>query len=245
MSGVNPFNHAFFELYKSVATGGNCHGMNVEQLWADKGRSRAGMPINDSYPETQDGRALTSVTAPLYREINIKQGDQLGLDALLYGPGGSSPARPTTLRRLQRERFFFSSDDRPTVRSTRVLVRQRALAHALRIPRTQACPNLDATMCARIYVADPNIPTRATRPRRPPRLQAPPRIASSRLRPTKPSAADNEYFYYAGEDVNGNPSFYRGGNCSAAGCCSSRTTPTWDAGHPVLRALCSRPRRSC
>jgi hypothetical protein len=207
---LNPFNRAYYELYKSAAAGGNCHGMNVEQLWAAKGRSRAGMPIHDSYPETQDGSPL-SQSRPLYREINIKQGTQLGLESILYRAGRFAAGQThCPICVFNESSLFFHSDDRPLIGLTDDVLLGKAhslMPYEYDATRVNCSSNLDADKCIRIWVADPNNPTRDA-PATEPAFRRP----TDRFIEIEVDQADNEYFYDAGEDVNGNRTTYRGGN---------------------------------
>jgi Ca2+-binding RTX toxin-like protein len=212
----NPFNAMYYELFfKGIADGGNCSGMNTEQQWASLGRSRIGMPIHDVYPDTQNGSELVAsnpLHASLYREINIKQGYQLGIDSIAWrvqrfftgnthNPGGV----------FNDSKFYFDSQDPPTLSIYDDF--WYGAGHSLmpyRWEGAQACTILDAPTCARIYVADPNFPTRGTpaaadgtRTTQPPGFSSP---TIDRFVEVEIGQADNEYAY------NGGTTTYRGGN---------------------------------
>ena len=86
----NQFNAMYYELFYRNVAAGNCLGMNIESVYAAYGRSSEGMPIHDSFADTQGGSQLDPNNAthwPLYREINVKQGYQLGLESILWRVG--------------------------------------------------------------------------------------------------------------------------------------------------------------
>jgi len=209
----NPFNAMYYELFfKGVADGGNCSGMNTEQQWASLGRSRIGMPIHDAFPDTQDGSRLVSTNPlhqSLYRDINIKQGYQLGIDSIAWrvqrfftgnthNPGGV----------YNDSKYYFDSQDPPTLSIYDDFWYGKG--HSLlpyRWEGAQACTILDAPTCARIYVADPNFPTGLNNP-----ADANGKRANDRFVEVEIGQTDNEYAYNGGTNDDGTPLIYRGGN---------------------------------
>jgi len=70
----NPFNHAFYELiYKGIADGGNCFGMSLTSVYAQINALDWAEPIY-RFPASN----------AIVNQINVKQGYQLGADAVYW-----------------------------------------------------------------------------------------------------------------------------------------------------------------
>jgi hypothetical protein len=176
---VDPFivfyYHTFFE---GAANGGNCNGMNIESIHAQKGRSIMGMPIH-SNPDT-NGHPLNpfepaapgydQTHAPLYKDINVKQASMLGADVILwkaneilrtltFGLGGT----------FGHIRNFEDLGDYTTIGITRDKLGDAA--HSLRPYRIDDTANSGNCEyfpgqidCLKIWVADPNSPAGLNNP---------------------------------------------------------------------------------
>jgi hypothetical protein len=80
---LHPFNYLFYSwFYDSLAANGNCHGMCIESIYAQVGRSPFVEPVYQYGPRGTE--PLEPADHNLINEINIKHGYQLGDAAVLH-----------------------------------------------------------------------------------------------------------------------------------------------------------------
>jgi hypothetical protein len=85
----HPFNFAYYLIaYEHIAENGNCYGMDLESINAQKGSSMYSEPIFQYFPDTQTGKELPDSTndgkASLVNQINVMQGYQVGESEILW-----------------------------------------------------------------------------------------------------------------------------------------------------------------
>jgi hypothetical protein len=160
---LHPFNKLFYELYKGVASNGNCFGMGLQSIYADLNRTPYAQPIHDYFPDTQDGRELADVDsahAALINEINIKHGYQLGANMVNYTIGtfiGGLTHDP--MANFNAAQAADSVGEYPLVSIFDDYL--FGSAHSVRPYSFESFASCSWTSapCARMHIADPNYPT--------------------------------------------------------------------------------------
>jgi len=199
----NPFNRFYYDyFYESVAAGGNCSGMNVQQIYASRGQSRIGMPIHDA-----------QFSSPgVVQDINVRHGAQLGIAVLAWRAQQWTYGKTTNFGSVYNDSLaFFNAGDPPmlSIYADEWYGKAHSLLPYAYPPGLQPCLHVGGTQCARILVADPNFPTMASEV-----VNADGTRASDRF--VEISSDGSEYFYDGGVDQDGNPVIYKGGTFTGA-----------------------------
>lgn len=162
----HPFNHIWYEAFvRSIADKGNCAGMAIESIYAQRGASAFPEPIYQYFPNTQDGTELGAVIESsdahkaLANEINVRHAYQAGSDMVQYylrtlTTGGThSPVDA-----------FYEVKESLDAGSPMMIGLSTfwwGKAHVVRAYATalsQPCTQGGTSPCDRILVADPNLP---------------------------------------------------------------------------------------
>jgi hypothetical protein len=158
--------HEFFYgfAFKGISGAGNCNGMSLESIYAQKGRSMAPDPIHQLYGDTQDGRKLPPSYVSLTETLNIKQAHQLDLDVILWVADmfwSDLMSDPKAV--FAQADWFDTHGDYPVIALWND--HTGGAGHVVRpywfdrVSRPCLHVGSSPTGCNRIYVADPNIPT--------------------------------------------------------------------------------------
>jgi len=161
----HPFNRFWYEaVIRNIADGGNCAGMAIESIYADRGLSAFPEPVHDFFPNTQDGSKLGDVLTSnahitLASEINVKHAYQGGADMIRF--------YIRTLARGQTHDPFgaFVRVSGMLAAGEPVMIGLSTFwfgsGHVVRAYDTavaQPCTQGGTSPCNRILVADPNFP---------------------------------------------------------------------------------------
>jgi hypothetical protein len=161
----HPFNRFWYEaVIRNIADKGNCAGMAIESIYADRGQSAFSEPVHDFFPNTQNGEKLGDVLVSqahvtMASEINVRHAYQGGADMIRFylktlaqgsthDPHGAFFQVMTALATRQPMMIGLSTF-------------WWGRAHVVRaydIELGQPCAGGGASPCNRILVADPNIP---------------------------------------------------------------------------------------
>ena len=162
----HPFNWLFYEISSDlISASGNCLGMCLESIYAQRGQSIYAQPIFRYFPDTSDGiRPFEAYQNGqpqethkiLMRQMNVRQYAQLSQDAIIWTAIKALSADPLS---TFEDTFLLNEIGIPSVLN--IYQGNFNSAHAVRPykwEKDQKCSDNDDSECHFIYIADPNCP---------------------------------------------------------------------------------------